>query len=420
MFDTDRWNEIFKTLKSNKLRTFLTAFGIFWGIFMLMIMLGAGEGLKNGVTHQFGDFATNSFFIWTQKTSKPYKGLKRDRWWHFESTDIQAIIDRVPEADMVSPGVNVHTWRGGSNRVVYGLNAGTYNIRGQHPTINKIDPMIMLDGRFINMNDMKERRKVVAIGKRVVEELFDKNEKAVGQYVRMQGAYFQVVGAFESKHSQGWGDYQNKMVIMPASTLQQVYNYGDMIDYIAITAEENFSATLVMEKVKSLLKERHKIHPEDEKAIGANNIEEEFKKMKGLFGGIHMIIWIVGLGTLMAGAIGVSNIMLVTVKERTKEIGIKRAIGATPKRIISQILSESLVLTFIAGYLGLLAGIGVVELVNKMIAKANPPTFRNPEVDITIAVVGISVIVICGLLAGVLPGKRALKIKPIEAIRDVG
>ncbi len=419
MFDSDRWKEIQQTLKSNKLRTFLTAFGVFWGIFMLMVMLGAGAGLKNGVTHQFGDFATNSFFVWTQKTTMPYKGLKRDRWWHFTSDDIQAVLDHVPEADLVSPTVNVQSWRGGSNMVIYNLKSGTYNVRGQHPTINLIDPMIINAGRFINMNDIKEHRKVVAIGKRVVEELFDKHEQVTGKYVRIQGAYFQVIGTFESKHSQGWADYQNKMVIMPASTLQQVYNYGDMVDNIAITAKENVSASLVMEKVKTLLKERHKIHPDDADAVGSNNVEEQFLKMKGLFGGIHMIIWIVGMGTLFAGAIGVSNIMLVTVKERTKEIGIKRALGATPRNITTQILSESLFLTLVAGYFGMLAGIAVVELVNKAIAQANPPTFRNPEVNITIAVASLIVIIICGLLAGILPSRRALKIKPIEAINDI-
>ncbi len=418
MFDKDRWTEVYMALKSNKLRTFLTAFGVFWGIFMLIIMLGSGKGLENGVYYGMGDFATNSVFIWAQPTSKPYKGFKQGRRYHFTNEDTKAIIDNVPEVKLLAPRVEA---RGGNanNNVVRGLKTGAFSILGDVPDVNKIDPLNMYDGRFLNEIDLRKNRKVAVIGKRVNEVLFE-YEDAVGEYIKINGIYFQVVGVFHSMHSQGWGEWQDQCVFIPFTTLQKTYNYGNRVGHYSITSKDNYTASYVEDKVKALLKRRHKVHPDDERAIGSHNVEKEFIKINQLFLGISGLIWIVGIGTLMAGIIGVSNIMLFIVKKRTKEIGIQRAIGASPSMIISSVITEAVVLTGLAGWFGLVVGVGLLELLSKAIEKSGgeQPMFTHPEVDFNLAMMALGILVLAGILAGIIPAKRAVDIKPIDAIRD--
>ena len=418
MFDKDRWTEVYMALKSNKLRTFLTAFGVFWGIFMLIIMLGSGKGLENGVYYGMGDFATNSVFIWAQPTSKPYKGFKQGRRYHFTNEDTKAILDNVPEIKLLAPRVEA---RGGNanNNVVRGLKTGAFSILGDVPDVNKIDPLNMYDGRFLNEIDLLKNRKVAVIGKRVNEVLFEYDD-AVGEYIKINGIYFQVVGVFHSMHSQGWGEWQDQCVFIPFTTLQKTYNYGNRVGHYSITSKDNYTASYVEDKVTALLKRRHKIHPDDERAIGSHNVEKEFIKINQLFMGISGLIWIVGIGTLMAGIIGVSNIMLFIVKKRTKEIGIQRAIGASPSMIISSVITESVVLTGLAGWFGLVIGVGLLELLSQAIEKSggDQPMFTHPEVDFNLAILALGILVLAGILAGIIPAKRAVDIKPIDAIRD--
>ena len=418
MFDKDRWTEVYMALKSNKLRTFLTAFGVFWGIFMLIIMLGSGKGLENGVYYGMGDFATNSVFVWAQPTSKPYKGFKQGRRYHFTNEDTKAILDNVPEIKLLAPRVEA---RGGNanNNVVRGLKTGAFSILGDVPDVNKIDPMNMYDGRFLNEIDLQKNRKVAVIGKRVNEVLFE-YEDAVGEYIKINGIYFQVVGVFHSMHSQGWGEWQDQCVFIPFTTLQKTYNYGNRVGHYSITSKDNYTASYVEDKVTALLKRRHKVHPDDERAIGSHNVEKEFIKINQLFMGISGLIWIVGIGTLMAGIIGVSNIMLFIVKKRTKEIGIQRAIGASPSMIISSVITESVVLTGLAGWFGLVIGVALLELLSQAIEKSGgeQPMFLHPEVDFNLAMLALGIIVLAGILAGIIPAKRAVDIKPIDAIRD--
>jgi putative ABC transport system permease protein len=413
MFDLDRWNEIISSLKGNIFRTALTALGIIWGILMLIIMLAAGNGINNAISYQFKDFATNSCFIWTNKTSMPYKGFKRNRWWQIEYADIESIKQNIPEVDLISPTVHVQSWRGGSQDVTYKNIKATFNIRGIHPSVYKIDPVNMQAGRFINELDIHNKRKVVVIGKKAKETLFLSNENPVGQFVQIQGTYFQVVGWFKSNHQEGWADWQNQWVLMPFPTLIRVYNYSNRVDFMAITSAENVPVSVIEEKVKKLLKRIHKIHPDDIAAVGSNNAEKEFQKMKGLFYVINIIIWSVGILTLFAGAMGVSNIMLVAVRERTKEIGIQRALGAKPSWIFMQIILESMSLTFVAGLVGLVTGIALVGLVENI----ESPTFRNPEVDLKVALLALAVISFTGLLSGLLPARKAIKIKPVQALK---
>jgi putative ABC transport system permease protein len=418
MFDLDRWQEIYHTLRSNKLRTFLTAFGVFWGIFMLVIMLGAGKGLEKGVYDGMGGFSTNSFFVWTQTTTKPYKGYKKGRNFNFDIYDTRALRE-IPEIDVIAPRIQGWGNRQNANKVEYKNKNGSYTIMGDCPEYNLIDPVDMKYGRYINASDMMGQRKVVLLGKRVYEELFDKGENPIGKFIKVSGIYFQVIGVFKSQHKGGWADWQEQAVILPFSTLQKVYNLGNLVGWYAITVKPDINSKVVETKVKDLLRKRHDINPDDQEAIGSDNVQEQFIKIHGLFLGIGILVWVVGIGTLLAGVIGVTNIMLVVVRERTQIIGIQRAIGASPGKIISMVISESVVLTSIAGFMGLSFGVGVLELVGKMMGPAGSEQsmFGAPEIDFNVAFVALLIIVAAGIVAGFLPAKRAISIKPVDAIR---
>jgi putative ABC transport system permease protein len=419
IFDLDKWHEIYFALKKNPLRTFFTAFGVFWGIFMLIIMMGAGEGLYNGATHDMGGMATNSIFMWTQNTSMPYKGFQRGRYYRFNNDDTQALIDNIPELDVIAP--RLQGWGGeGNNNVVRGERTGGYNIQGDYPAINLIDPVEITSGRFINENDIADKRKVAVLGLQVVNDLFNPGEESLGEYIQIQGVYFQVIGVFKSKKGDQQAEWDNKAIFIPFTTLQKVYNYGDMVGWYSMTAKKEYSASVIEEKAKDLLKKRHSIHPDDDRAVGSFNLEKEWSKMTNLFTGIRALVWIVGIGTLLAGVIGVSNIMLIVVKERTKEIGVQRAIGAAPINIVSQIIIESVLLTSFAGYFGLALGVGLLELINYILVStgAESNMFNNPEVDFNKAMTALLILVISGIFASMIPARRAVSIKPIDALRD--
>jgi len=418
MFDLDRWQEIYHVLSKNKLRTFLTAFGVFWGIFMLVIMLGSGNGLQRGVTQNFGDMATNSVFIWTQQTTVPYKGFPRGRRYNFENEDALAIKQGVPEIKYLAPRMQAGGYEQ-TNNVIRGLKSGVFNIMGDYPVFNKIDPLNFLKGRFINDIDIAEKRKVAVIGTRVVDFLFKKDEEPINQYIQIQGVYFLVIGVFTSKRTGEQANEENQNIYIPFTTLQRTYNYGNAVGFFSITSKDEIPVSVVEEKAIKILKKRHSVAPEDDAAIGHFNLQKEFEKMQGLFFGIRMLVWIVGTGTLLAGVIGVSNIMLVVVRERTKEIGIQRALGATPSKIISQILMESVVLTTFSGYFGLTIGVGLLELINYLLGAsgANTEMFLHPGIDFSVAITALTILIFCGGLAGMIPARRAVSIKPIDALR---
>lgn len=419
IFDLDKWHEIYYALRKNPLRTFFTAFGVFWGIFMLIIMMGAGEGLYNGASSDLGDMSTNSIFMWTRKTTLPYKGFPRGRFYRFNNTDTKALLDNIPEIKYIAP--RLQGWsRGGNNNVIRGERTGSFNIQGDYPEINYIDPVKITAGRFINHMDINELRKVAVIGVSVFQELFEPYEDPIGQYIQIQGVYFKVVGMFQSKKNDQQAEHDNQAIFMPFTTLQKVYNYGDVVGWYSITAKDDVRAGVVETKAKDILKQRHSIHPDDERAVGSFNLDQEWSKMTNLFSGIRGLVWIVGIGTLLAGVIGVSNIMLIVVKERTQEIGIQRAIGAPPAQIITQIIIESVFLTAIAGYFGLAIGVGLLELVNYGLTSsgADSNMFTNPSVDFNKAMWALGILVASGIFAGMIPARRAIAIKPIDALRD--
>lgn len=417
MFDADRWIEIWVTITRNKTRSLLTCFGVFWGILMLVILLGSGTGLKNAMFKNVDGFATNSLFFFTDRTSESYRGFNKGRYWNMRNRDVEAIQKEIKGIDAISPVI----WGNRSDKnIVYGQVSGTYNVKGVYPAYFKIERQDLHFGRLLNEIDMQERRKVCLIGSRICEELF-KNQDPCGKYVRVNGLYYQVVGVVKQIASGvNIGGRAESSVFLPFSTMQQTLNQGDILHFLCVSALPGYSIPQMIDEIEGLLKSQNEISPTDPQAIGVLNIAAQFSMFESLFSGIDILVWLVGLGTLLAGIIGISNIMMVTVKERTREIGVRRAIGAKPWNIISQIMSESLVLTALAGLLGLSGGVFLLDVVDRLLA-AQPPdkiTILNPGVNISTAVSATVILLICGLLAGLIPAWRAMQIKAIDAIRD--
>ncbi|HBK31524.1 MAG TPA: ABC transporter ATP-binding protein, partial [Porphyromonadaceae bacterium] len=408
------WQEIWITITHNKSRSFLTAFGVFWGILMLVVMVGAGNALQTGIFSQIDGFATNSCYFTPEETSLPYRGFRKGRRWEIKNADIPIIRQRVKDIDQLSP--LVYMWPNEEN-VVRGEYKGSYTLRGCYPENDNIDRSIMLKGRFINEIDIADKRKVCILGERVYEVLFPKGEDPIGSVIRANGIYFQVIGVSKSSSGIGIGGDPKETITIPFSTMQQAFNLGNAIHIVGVTAKPKVKVTQIEKEVGTVLKDLHQIHPDDPTAVWAINLEEQFNMFNYLGIGIAALIWIVGLGTLFAGAIGVSNIMLVTVRERTKEIGIRRALGATPNNIIGQILSESIVLTLLAGVLGVVLGVGILGAAGIVLSHGDQ-FFKDPQIHFSMAVGAVLILGVIGALAGFLPAQRAMMIKPIEAIRE--
>jgi putative ABC transport system permease protein len=419
MFDLDLWKEIIDALKKNRMRSFMTAFGVFWGIFMLIIMSGAGKALENGVLDGVKAMATNSAFFWTERTSQPHKGFQRGRRWDYKNADMQYIRANLNDVEYLSPRLFGPNSYGGDN-TIRGSRTGAFNIYGDYPDYFKIDPWTPFNGRLLNEIDIMQNRKVCIIGERVAEVMFDKDENPIGEYLKINGVYFQVVGVVhpETRINIGGGQ-KNEAIMIPFSTMQRTYNMGDVVHFFSVTSVPGVPVSRVEERLKELLKERHHISPDDLQAIGSFNIEVEWKKYNALFNGIQILTWIVGIGTLLAGIIGVSNIMMVIIRERTQEIGIQRAIGATPGTVMLHIVMESVFLTVLAGYIGLALGVGLLELLSMALDTGSDEMFfRRPEVSFKMAASALTVLVFAGIFAGMIPARRAVKIKPIDAIRE--
>lgn len=414
MFDRERWGEIWVTLTRNKMRSFLTAFGVGWGIFMLILMLGAGNGLSNGVNGAFEGWASNACYVWTQTTSLPYEGFARGRFFDFDNADVELIRERVKGIDALAPRLQLGGWRGGNN-VVHGNRTAAFTVTGDLPDIMRIQGTYVQRGRFINHRDVRDSRKVCVIGKRVLEVLYEPDEEPLGSWIKINGAYFQVVGLHMPKASAEMGSDQAASIYVPFSTFQRAFNALNQVHWFAITAKAGTPASQVQADVKKLMAKKHRVHPDDDLAFGSFNVEEMFDMTNNLFLAITGLAWFVGICTLAAGAVGVSNIMLVVIRERTKEIGIRRSIGASPRTITAQIVLEALTLTLIAGYLGLLFGMLLLEAINS--AGIDSPFFAKPEIDLSVALVALAILVVCGVLAGFFPARRALSIKPVDALR---
>lgn len=419
MFDFDGIHEIWQTIARNKTRSLLTAFGVFWGIFLLVVLSSTGNGFENGMMKQVEGVTPNTGFFFTSTTSEPYKGYQKGRSWSMQMSDIEALKEAFPFIKAISPEASVYSSE--DKNVVYGSRSGSFTVKGVMPEYNEIEKSKIMKGRFINETDIAANRKVCLLGKKVYTTMFERGENPIGKMVKVNGIYFQVVGVARSyTDNVNINGSVDESVILPFTTMQQVFALGDKINFFALVADDDTPLPEIEEDIMQLLKQRHDIAPTDKDAIRSFNLTEIFKAFKGLFFGIHILIWIVGLGTLMSGIIGVSNIMLVTVKERTREIGVRRAIGAKPKNIITQVLSESLLLTTLAGLVGLCIGVGIMAIVG-MITSNTPSDnmmFQDPYMSFKAAVLATIIVILSGLLAGVLPALRAIQIKAIDAIRE--
>ncbi len=410
--DIDSCEEILITITRNKTRSLLTAFGVFWGIFMLVTLIGGGYGMQEQMKSQFKGFATNSAFLVSRKTGEAYRGFRKGRSWDLKFDDIDRLRRGVNEIDIITP--SIAKW---GNTAIYGDKKYSCSVKGLYPDYEHIEHQEMAYGRFINDVDIKEARKVCVIGKRVYESLFRPGEDPCGKYVRVDGIYYYVVGMCASEGNINIEGQASEAVTLPFTTMQQAYNLGNQLDVICFTVKKGVKVTDIQPKVEAIVKAAHYIAPDDKQAVMMLNAEAMFSMVDNLMSGIRILIWMVGLGTLFAGAIGVSNIMMVTVRERTTEIGIRRAIGARPRDILQQILSESLVLTTIAGMAGITFSVLVLQVLE---VAANEPgnITTHYQASFGLAVGTCLLLLGLGILAGLAPAYRAMAIKPIEAIRD--
>lgn len=419
MFDREKWQEIFTTLKQHKLRTSLTAFGVFWGIFMLTVLLGAGKGLENGVIENFKEIP-NSVWIWSQgRTQIPYQGLPIGRQIRLEPEDVEAIRNNVASVDKIYDQNSVGIWGGSPAYTVYESNNGSFSVQGTHAGMANIHQQKIILGRYINEIDDLKRRKTAIIGTRVKDILFEPGEDPLGKHITISGISFQVVGVYKSSSTNPDSSEEEKIYI-PNDTLRYSFNQVAWVGSFIVIPKPGIHAAVAEQEVKQFLFERKKIDPNDFGVLGSFNLQSEFEKIYGLFTGINVFSWIVAIGTIMAGAIGVGNIMLIVVKERTREIGLRKALGATPVSVVSMIVQEAVFITAIAGYFGLVVGVFLLEGIAKIMsaAGADGGMFRNPEVDFSTALMALIVLVISGVLASLLPAAKAAAVNPIVALQD--
>lgn len=418
MFNRDRWNEILEALNANKIRTFLTAFGVFWGITILVLLLAMTNGLRNGVTADFGNFATNSMFMWGQRTSISYKGVPKGKRLQYKMSDAEAVrAELSEELKYVSPRNQLGGYQG-ANNVIRGTKTGAFQIYGDYPEFIKQKPMDIIQGRFLNYSDINAKRKICVIGPDVVKGLYDRGEEIIGSYIKINGVNFKVVGTFKITNSQGDSEEEANTIFIPFTTFNQAFNYGDRVGWMAITGKDNYNITDVKERVFEIIKSRKNVHPNDKRAIGHFDLSEEFGRINGLFSILSVVGYFVGILILASGIIGINNIMLIVVKERTKEIGVRRALGATPWSVKGQILQESLILTILSGMVGVSFASLVIWAMNAILDSVGPvENFANPSVSMQVVFVALFVLVVSGLLAGLIPANRATKMKPVDALR---
>lgn len=411
-FDIDRLHEILDTLSRNKSRTFLTGFGVFWGIFMLVALVGGGNGLKEMLQTNFEGFATNSAFIFPQPTTKPYSGFRKGRTWSMVYKDVERLKSHVPELQTVTPVLS--HWGGNAT---HGDKKASCTMKGLLPDYRKVETPKMFYGRYLNDMDIQQGRKVCVLGKKVYKDLFPGGEDPCGSKICIDNIYYNVVGVDYASGNINLNGRSETSVLIPLTLMQQAYNLGDSVHIICVTAKPGITMSSITEKMRTVVAEAHRIDPTDEKGITVFNTEVMFGLVDNLFSGVNFLVWLVGLGTLLAGAVGVSNIMMVTVRERTTEIGIRRAIGATPLNILSQIISESVILTAVAGMSGILFAVLILEML-ELGSTSDGITAAHFQIDISTAAGAVTMLCILGIVAGLAPAMRAMGIKPVDAMRD--
>lgn len=411
-FDIDRLREILDVLSRNKSRTFLTGFGVFWGVFMLVGLVGGGDGLKGLLSNNLAGFATNSAIVWAQPTTKPYHGFRKGRQWNLTYKDVKRLRAQVPELDVITPTIT----RWGSN-ATHDDRSSSGIVKGVLPDMQRVSEPKMLYGRYINQMDIVQGRKVCVIGKQVYKNLFPKGGDPCGDVIRIDSVYFSVVGVNYADGNMNVNGNDQQAIYMPLSLVQLIYNRGESIDMICVTGRPGVTMSDITDRIRTVIALDHHVDPKDEKGVMVFNTEMMFSIVDNMFTGINLLIWLVGIGTLLAGAIGVSNIMMVTVRERTVEIGIRRAIGATPRMILSQIIQESILLTSVAG----MSGILFVVLILQELEMANTTdgvVSAHFQISFWTAIGAVALLSVLGVLAGLAPAIRAMRVKPVDAMRD--
>jgi putative ABC transport system permease protein len=416
IFNRDTWQEIFGSIQKNKSRTIITVIGVLWGIFIYIVLSGAAKGLDNGFEEKFEDVAMNSMFAWAQQTSVPYAGFKTGRPIQLKLKDVEILKTRVPQIQYIAPRIVKGAFGGEAGSVVYGQRTGSYNIYGDFPVLSKIATQkIYNGGRFVNNNDIEANRKVCVIGERTQKELFAKDVDPIGKFIRIDNVFFRVIGVKKFEDGGGFGDDGD--ITIPFSTYRKLYNTGNDVGWLAIAAYDDADVMKVEEDVKKVLKKIHQISPEDERAIGSFNLGEIFNKINGFAKGLTFLSLVVGVATIIAGVIGIGNILLISVKERTKELGVRRALGATPSEVRGQIILESVFLTLIAGIFGIVLGSFVLKIIDSATQETDIP-YTNPTVPIPYVIGALFIMVVLGTLIGLIPAQRAVSIKPIDALRE--
>ena len=407
-FDIDSFRETADSLTRNRRRTILTGFGVFWGLFMLLFMIGGGQGIKGLLEENFNGFASNTMVLISANTSKPYKGLPEGRSWNLNRTDIERLKVMIPEFEVVSPMIS-----GWSNSVEYGDRTCTAGIKGVNADYCKIEIPKLRYGRYLNQTDLKMERKVCVIGKRIYMELFPDGGDPCGKFIKMGDVYLQIIGVDFSTSNLSINSSSSYSLIVPATLASRLYNRGDIVDIICVTGKSGVKMSTLEKRVRNIIARQHSFDPQDEEAMQLLNTEQIFMIVDNLFRGLNFLIWLVGLGTLLAGCIGVSNIMMVTVKERTIEIGIRRAIGAMPGEILTQIITESIALTLAAGSAGIVFAVMLLNIFEK--ATGGSAAF---QISFHTAVLAALLLAVLGALAGLAPALRAMAVKPVDAMRD--
>ncbi|MDA0316900.1 MAG: ABC transporter permease [Bacteroidetes bacterium] len=409
LFQRDTWQEVYDSVTKNKLRTAITMVGVWWGILLLIALLGAARGMENSFNRLFGDFATNSVFVWGQSTSMPFKGFQEGKQVRLKLSHVNKIKDNVEGVEFVVPRNR------NQGLVARNFLSGTYGIDGDYPLLDQVQKKKMMKGRFINQNDINENKKVAVISEDIFKQLFDKDENPIGAYIQMNSINFTVIGVFQNGNV-NMGPTSD--IHIPFSTFQQLYNQGDKIGWIVITGKPEYNIKQIEEDTKLLLRNLNKIHPRDKRAFGSFNLGKEFKKITGFLTGMQFLTWFVGISTLIAGVFAIGNILLITVKERTKEIGVRRALGATPFEIKRQIVVEAVFLTMTSGLLGIISGGWILIVIDLVWGQGDDATLVNASVSISIIFVALIILVILGTLIGLIPAFKATSVKPIEALRE--
>ena len=417
IFDKDTWQEIFGSIQKNRTRTIITMIGVLWGIFIYITLAGSSKGLDNGFERAFQSIASNSIFVWAQYTSLPYAGYKSERSIQLRLGDAEILKKRVADIKFIAPRNVAGVFGSAGGNIVRGNKTGTYAIYGEFPEYIKIATSKIYDGgRFINESDILEERKVCVIGERTQQELFEEDEDPIGKFISINKLNFRVVGVHKFVQGGGFGDDGD--IYIPFATFKKIFNTGDKVNFFMIAADENANGLKVEKEIKSTLKQIHDIHPDDERAIGGFNLCEIFKKTMNFANGLTFLSLVVGIATILAGVIGIGNILLISVKERTKEIGIRRALGATPSEVRAQIILESVFLTTLAGVIGIILGSFVLYGINAATLDMTDFPYTNPTVPIPYVLGALSFMIILGTLIGIIPAQRAVSIKPIDALRE--